>query len=203
MLGILKSYRVSRYSNSVSSLFAMLSSLLSILYYLIVVHTIQRKSLSHFKQNFCWIIISDEISQISTPLVACNAWLPCHCSTPLGQAGRAGPSATFHSREHAPWLADKKARESRRPVPVSGLLCYWTHLQRNTLVRLPDCIFSSIGPSLDWMLTGHWKIEHPDIAQSLDWMLIDQTSRYWTITWKWTELERSNIQILDNHLIGC
>ena len=76
-------------------------------------HTVQRESLNYFKQNLCWIIcisqlMSHEISQVWILFggFVVLGWR-CHYSTPPGRAGRAGPSATFQSGEHAPWPADK------------------------------------------------------------------------------------------------
>ena len=103
VLGILKSYKVSRYSNSVSSLFAILPSLPSkeIFESLLTKKKICAGLLSQMKsprfQHLWW-----------PPLVACNAWLPATGPRYVGRRAARGPSATFHSSVHAAWLADKK-----------------------------------------------------------------------------------------------
>ena len=163
-------------------------------------HTIQRKSLNYFKQNLCWIIyisqiMSHEISQVWILFggFVVLGWR-CHYSTPPGRAGRAGPSATFQSGEHTPWPADKSP--ASRNGAYQSLDPYDTeHIRNETLlVRLPDCMFGSIGESLTitWLDT--------DIDNR---SLKDQTPRYWTITWLVTDIDnRSRLNIYCPTLIS-
>ena len=82
----------------------------------------------------------------------CRAWLTLPLLHTTWAGGRAGPSATFSqgSTHH-----DQLIKAPRVAPAHTSLwtLWYWAHLQRSLLVRLPDCIFGSIGQSLAWMLT--------------------------------------------------